>query len=447
MMRAAEYIDGHTLLVLGAGESGVGAALLAKVHGIRVFVSDSGPIADTYRQQLEEAGIPYEGGGHTTEALLQAAEVIKSPGIPDKAPLIQAFLAKGIAVISEIEFAGRFTQALIIGISGSNGKTTTASLTFHLLRAAGKKVVLAGNVGDSFAASVASGDHPEVYVLELSSFQLDGLRNFHIDIAALLNITPDHLDRYDYKMDNYIASKFRISMNQRADDLFIYFAEDANLQGGVEKFAVRARQQAVSLSAIEGSSIRAGAYRYELSTTALQGKHNAINALFAVHMALAAGADPGLLQAALDSFVPVPHRLEKVAEIGGVTYINDSKATNVDAVYYALEAMSKPVVWIAGGQDKGNDYAALEAVVRERVRALVCLGLDNSKLIAAFAPLVETCVETQSAAAAVEAARQLARSGEVVLLSPACASFDLFKNYVDRGEQFKQAVLSMQKTL
>ncbi len=442
-MRAAEYIDGQTLVVLGAGESGVGAALLAQAKGIRVFVSDNGPLADSYRQQLEEAGIPYEGGGHSTEALLQAAEVIKSPGIPDKVPLIQAFLAKGTPVISEIEFAGRYTQARIIGISGSNGKTTTASLTFHLLRAAGKEVVLAGNVGDSFAASVAAGNHPEVYVLELSSFQLDGLRNFHIDIAALLNITPDHLDRYDYKMDNYIASKFRIAMNQRADDVFIYFAEDANLQGGVGKFAVRARQQPVSLADIDGSRIRAGAYTYELSTTALQGKHNAINALFAVHMALAAGADPGCLQAGLDSFVPVPHRLEKVAEVDGVTYINDSKATNVDAVYYALEAMTKPVIWIAGGQDKGNDYTVLEALVRERVRALVCLGVDNSKLTAAFGPLVETCIETRSAAAAVAAARQLARSGEVVLLSPACASFDLFTNYVDRGEQFKQAVGSL----
>ncbi len=446
-MGAAEYIDGQTLVVLGAGESGVGAALLAKAQGIRVFVSDSGPVADVYRQQLERAGIPYEGGGHSTEALLLAAEVIKSPGIPDKAPLIQAFVAKGRPVISEIEFAGRYTQARIIGISGSNGKTTTASLTYHLLRTAGKKVVLAGNVGDSFAASVAAGDHPEVYVLELSSFQLDGLRNFHIDIAALLNITPDHLDRYDYQMDNYIASKFRIAMNQRAEDLFIYFAEDANLRGGVDKFSVKARQQPVSLADITGGYIRAGAFTYDLSTTALQGKHNAINALFAVHMALAAGAEPELLQAGLDSFVPVPHRLEKVAEIGGVTYINDSKATNVDAVYYALEAMDKPVIWIAGGQDKGNDYAALEALVRGRVRALVCLGVDNSKLIAAFGPLVETCVETQSAAAAVAAARQLARSGEVVLLSPACASFDLFTNYVDRGEQFKKAVLEMNNEL
>lgn len=442
-MRAAEYIDGQTLVVLGAGESGVGAALLAKAQGIRVFVSDNGPLAESYRQQLEEAGIPYEGGGHSTEALLRAAEVIKSPGIPDKAPLIQAFLAKGTPVISEIEFAGRYTQARIIGISGSNGKTTTASLTFHLLRAAGKEVVLAGNVGDSFAASVAAGIHPEVYVLELSSFQLDGLRNFHIDIAALLNITPDHLDRYDYKMDNYIASKFRIAMNQGADDLFIYFAEDVNLRGGVGKFAVQAKQQPVSLTDIDGSRIRVGARTYELSTTALQGKHNAINALFAVHMALAAGADPERLQAGLDSFVPVPHRLEKVAEVDGVTYINDSKATNVDAVYYALEAMTKPVIWIAGGQDKGNDYTVLEALVRERVRALVCLGVDNSKLIAAFGPLVETCIETRSAAAAVGAARQLARSGEVVLLSPACASFDLFTNYVDRGEQFKQAVRSL----
>lgn len=446
-MEAAEWIDGQTLVVLGAGESGVGAALLAQANGLRVFVSDSGPIADTYRHQLERAGIPYEGGGHSAAALLSAAEVIKSPGIPDKAPLIQAFLAKGTPVISEIEFAGRYSRARIIGISGSNGKTTTASLTFHLLQTAGLSVALAGNVGDSFAARVAAGDEPDVYVLELSSFQLDGLRDFHIDIAALLNITPDHLDRYDYKMDNYIASKFRIAMNQRSEDLFIYFAEDANLRGGVGRFAVKARQQPISLADIDGNCIRAGAYRYDLATTALRGKHNAINALFAVHMALAAGADPARLQAGLDTFVPVPHRLEKVAEIAGVTYINDSKATNVDAVYYALEAMAGSVVWIAGGQDKGNDYAVLEPLVRDRVRALVCLGIDNSKLIAAFGSLVETCVETRSAAAAVAAARQLARSGEVVLLSPACASFDLFKNYVDRGDQFRKAVLSINSEL
>lgn len=436
-------IDKNTLVVLGAGESGVGAALLAKAKGIPVFVSDRGEISESYQQELREAGIAFESGHHSEADILQAGEVVKSPGIPDKAPLVKALHEAGIPVISEIEFAARYTDVLLIGITGSNGKTTTATLTHHLLKQAGKDAVLAGNVGISFARSIADGQQPEMYVLELSSFQLDGIRTFRAPLAALLNITPDHLDRYEYKLENYVASKFRIAKNQEAEDLFVYFAEDENIPGALARYPVPARRQAVSLSDIAGEHIRAGAHTFDLATTALRGKHNALNALFALHLALEAGADPGLLQAGLDTFVPVPHRLEKVGEWQGVTYINDSKATNVDAVFYALEAMKQPVVWIAGGQDKGNDYGPLEPFVRDKVRVLVCLGVDNEKLLSVFGSMVEQAVETRSAAEAVQVAARLAQPGEVVLLSPACASFDLFKNYVDRGDQFRAAVAQL----
>lgn len=430
------------MVVLGAGESGVGAALLAKAQGIPVFVSDRGEIAAHYRDELDAADIPYESGAHSEAVILQAGEVVKSPGIPDKAPLVKALMEQGTPVISEIEFAARYTSALLIGITGSNGKTTTATLTHHLLKTAGMDAILAGNVGDGFARSVAV-DRPAIYVLELSSFQLDGIRTFRSPIAALLNITPDHLDRYDYQLEKYADAKFRIAENQLDEDIFVYFAEDENIASGFGRHEIAARRAAVSLADIKGEEIEVDAHTYSLANTALRGKHNALNAMFAIRLALAAGADPQTLQQGLDTFVPVPHRLEKVGELNGAEYINDSKATNVDAVFYALEAMKKPVVWIAGGQDKGNEYGVLLPLVREKVRALVCLGIDNAKLREVFAGEVEAFEETQSAADAVAAAHRLAQPGEVVLLSPACASFDLFKNYVDRGNQFREAVQAL----
>lgn len=431
------------IAILGAGESGTGAALLAKAKGHEVLVSDLGAIQDHFKRELEAEGIEYEEGKHTWERILTAEEVIKSPGIPDKAPLVKALRENGIPVISEIEFAARYSSTFTIGITGSNGKTTTTRLTWHLLHQAGLKAGLGGNVGYSFARLVLEGNY-DYFVLELSSFQLDGVLKFRPDIAMLLNITPDHLDRYEYKMENYVASKFRIAMNQSDRDLFIYNADDANMSGYMSRNDIAARRAPISERQIEETHIKIGASVFDMSETPLQGRHNYMNALFAVQTAQALGISDEAIRAGLKSFINVPHRMERIAEINGVQYINDSKATNVDAVFFALDAMTAPVVWIVGGQDKGNDYEPLRQLVRQKVRAIVCLGVDNAKIVEFFGSDVADITETNSAETAAYAAMQWAQPGDAVLLSPACASFDLFRNYEDRGDQFREAVLKIQ---
>ena len=434
------------LVILGAGESGIGSALLARKHGHDVFVSDRGAIKETYKRELESNGIAYEEQQHSWDRIAGADEVVKSPGIPDRVPIIKELVSKGIPVISEIEFAGRYTTAKLIGITGSNGKTTTTRLAHHLLTTAGFEVGMAGNVGKSFARSLSEEQHYNYYVLELSSFQLDGIRAFRPDIAMLLNITPDHLDRYEYQMQNYIASKFRIAMNQQPDDVFLYNAEDENIGAYMQSHRLKPRLHPITSRMIEGDSLQAGGSTFDMRESSLRGRHNFMNALFAIGAAKLLGAEDEALQRGLNSFVSVEHRMERVAVIDEVEYVNDSKATNVDAVYFALEAMDKPVIWIAGGQDKGNDYGPLLELVKNKVRALICLGVDNQKLLDTFAGIAGIVYEARSAEAAVAQAAGLARPGEVVLLSPACASFDLFKNYEDRGEQFKEAVRHRMKT-
>ena len=431
------------IAILGAGESGTGAALLAKAKGHEVLVSDLGIIQDHFKRELEAEGIEYEEGKHTWERILTAEEVIKSPGIPDKAPLVKALRENGIPVISEIEFAARYSTTFTIGITGSNGKTTTTRLTWHLLQQAGLKAGLGGNVGYSFARLVLEGNY-DYFVLELSSFQLDGVLTFRPDIAMLLNITPDHLDRYDYKMENYVASKFRIAMNQSERDLFIFNADDANMTDYMSRNGIASRRAPIAESAIEGTQIKVGASVFDMLETPLQGRHNYMNALFAVQTAKELGLSDDAIRAGLKSFVNVPHRMERIAEIDGVPYINDSKATNVDAVFYALDAMTTPVIWIVGGQDKGNDYEPLRHLVRQKVRAIVCLGIDNAKIVEFFGSDIADITETNSAETAAYAAMKLAQPGDTVLLSPACASFDLFRNYEDRGDQFREAVLKIQ---
>ncbi|MCI4648315.1 UDP-N-acetylmuramoyl-L-alanine--D-glutamate ligase [Phaeodactylibacter sp.] len=427
------------IVILGAGESGVGAALLAQQNRHHVFVSDRGGIAEKYKRELESHGIAYEEGQHTRERILQADEVIKSPGIPDHVPLIKELVSKGIPVIAEIEYAARYHQSKVMGITGSNGKTTTTRLAFHLLQTAGFDVEMGGNVGKSFARCLTE-PHRAYYVLELSSFQLDGIVDFRPDIGMILNISPDHLDRYDYKMENYIRSKFRISMNQRPEDVFLYQAKNEHIAAFLPEHDIRAEALPMLRAALTENGFIAGGHHFDLQPAKLRGEHNAFNALFATTAALRWGAAPEAIQRGLENFTPVPHRMELVGTYQGVEYINDSKATNVDAVYYALDAMPKGVVWIAGGQDKGNDYEPLLPLVREKVRAMVALGIDNTKLKATFEGLVDTFVEARSAEEAVEQAARLAKNGEKVLLSPACASFDLFKNYEQRGELFKAAV-------
>lgn len=430
------------VVILGSGESGVGAAILAQKQGYEVFVSDYGKIQDKYKAELDTRGIPYEEGRHTEEKILSADEVIKSPGIPDKVPLVKALHQQGTPVISEIEFAARFTKGTLIGITGSNGKTTTSTLSWHLLKQGGLEVTLAGNVGRSFAWQVAEKDTP-YYVLELSSFQLDGILQFRPKVAMLLNITPDHLDRYEYKFENYIRSKFRIAMNQTHSDHFLFNGDDPNIRQYFKELAGPAQKIDIDQQQIKGSLITVDQQQYDLAPTALRGRHNAMNALFAVQAARLFGVDPAQIQKGLESFQAVEHRLERVAVIHDVEYINDSKATNVDAVYYALEAMDRPLIWIVGGQDKGNDYEPLVQLVKDKVKAIICMGVDNSKIIAAFGDLGKTTVETGSAAEAVAEAQKLSERGDIVLLSPACASFDLFKNYVERGRLFKEAVLNL----
>lgn len=416
--------------------------MLAQQKGHSVWVSDRGAIPAASRKELEARGIAYESGQHTESRILEADEVVKSPGIPDTVSLVKALRQKGVPVISEIEFAGRYCDAKVMGITGSNGKTTTTRLAFHLLKEAGFDVEMGGNVGKSFARCLTEGQKP-YYVLELSSFQLDGIVDFRADIGMILNISPDHLDRYDYKMANYIRAKYRIAMNQGPQDVFLYKADDEHIMSQWPAHDIKARTIALRTDMLSDFGFELEGYRFDLRETRLRGAHNYMNALFAVKAALLWGADAGAVQQGLQSFAPVAHRMEVLGKIHGVEYINDSKATNVDAVYYALGAMQQPVVWIAGGQDKGNDYAPLLPLVKEKVRAMICLGLDNEKLIETFGGQVEELRQARSAAEAVEQAAAVAKAGETVLLSPACASFDLFKNYEQRGELFKAAVRAL----
>ncbi len=441
------------VVILGSGESGVGSAVLAKQKGFEVFVSDKGLIKEKYKQQLINEDILFEEGQHTEAMILNAVEVIKSPGIPDKAEMVVKLRDKSIPVISEIEFAGRYTNAKKICITGSNGKTTTTLLTYHILKKAGYNVGLGGNVGQSFAMQVAKENY-DYYVLELSSFQLDGMYDFTADIAVLLNITPDHLDRYEYKFENYVASKFRITRNQGKKQSFIYCADDEAISTYMSHHKIEAELVPFS---IKKTIAGPGAFLNENQITlnykpnqqplimtieelALQGKHNVYNSMAASLASKIVEVRKEIIRESLQDFQNIEHRLEFVASINGIEFINDSKATNVNSTWYALESMEKPVVWICGGQDKGNDYNELTDLVKARVKAIICLGKDNKKIIAAFKDIVETIVETDSATDAVAAAYKIGKKGDVVLLSPACASFDLFQNYEDRGMQFKTAV-------
>ena len=439
------------LVILGGGESGVGAALLGRKLGYSVFLSDKGMLKEEFRQILLQHEIQFEEGRHTEERLLDAGLVVKSPGIPDKAPLVLQFRQKGIEVISEIEFAGRHSAAEFICVTGSNGKTTTTLLIHHILTKAGLDAGLAGNVGKSLAAQVAGDAHP-LYVVELSSFQLDGMFRFRADVAVLTNITPDHLDRYDHKFENYIDSKFRILNNMRPEDLFIY-SRDSEAVGHKLKaievvpemagFTYGAQGEIRTGAWMEDDEIRARLdkrqFRVDKKEISIQGRHNVYNAMAAILACMRLGLSDEAIREGLRTFPQVAHRLETVRVKDGITYVNDSKATNVDSAWYALDSMTTPVVWIAGGTDKGNDYSVLYDLVKTKVKALVCMGVDNRKLIDAFGPFCEVA-DTHCLADAIEAVRKLAARGDTVLLSPCCASFDLFKNYEDRGELFKEAV-------
>lgn len=438
------------LTILGAGESGVGAAYLAQQQGYDVFVSDFGAIADSYKKQLQDWNIPFEENKHTEAEILKAVEVIKSPGIPEKAPIVKKLREKNIPVISEIEFAGRYTKAKIIGITGSNGKTTTTSLTYHILKTADLNVGLAGNIGKSFAYQVATEEF-DYYVLELSSFMLDDMYEFKADIGVLLNITPDHLDRYEYKMENYVASKFRITQNQTAADHFIYCADDPETIKGMAMRSFAAQMLPFSIE----KPIETGAYldkdnivinihqphfKMSINELALQGKHNIYNSMASGIVAKVLELRNETLRESMGNFKNIEHRLESVGKISGISFINDSKATNVNSTWYALESMTSDVILILGGVDKGNDYSMLKELVKQKVKAIVCLGKDNERIHKAFEDVVDIIVNTMSAEEAVQTSYHLATKGDTVLLSPACASFDLFKNYEDRGRQFKQAV-------
>ncbi|TGE14643.1 UDP-N-acetylmuramoyl-L-alanine--D-glutamate ligase [Hymenobacter elongatus] len=448
------------IVILGAAESGVGAALLAQAKGYTVFVSDKSPIQPIYKEKLTKAGIRFEEGAHTLEEILTADEVVKSPGIPEKAPVIQALRDKQIPVISEIELAGRYTKAKCICITGTNGKTTTTLLTYHLLKEAGYSVGLAGNVGYSFAEQVID-DQFEYYVIELSSFQLDDTTHFQPWIAVLLNITPDHLDRYGYSLENYAMAKLRIVRNQDSTGYFVYNADDENIQRYF-KAALRPVQQFPFSLHHRPDYQLAGYYVQEnevcvdmqpgyysktekvnTASSPLIGQHNRQNTLAAVLCARIAGLTAAQIESALATFRNADHRLQPVGEINGARFINDSKATNVEAAWYALDGLRQPIIWIAGGTDKGNDYTSLLPLATSRVKALICLGIDNEKLKASFTGIVPHLEETQSMEAAVRRGAALAQPGDVVLLSPCCASFDLFKNYEDRGRQFAQAVAKL----
>ncbi len=437
------------IVILGAGESGVGSAILAQKNGADVFVSDFGKIKDKYKEKLNNYNISWEEEKHTESLILNADEIIKSPGIPEKVSIVQLALEKGIPVISEIEYAGRYTDAFKICITGSNGKTTTTMLIYHILKNAGLNVGLAGNVGKSWAQQIAEENY-DYYVIELSSFQLDGMYDFKADIAILMNVTPDHLDRYN-GMQGYTDSKFRIAQNQTNEDIFIYCADDEVTSAEVSKREINAKKLPFSFI----QKIEEGAYhdnetlkiKYKsneltmsIHDLALKGRHNAYNSMAAGIAAQVLKIRKEDIRESLSNFQGVEHRLEPVLKVHGIEFINDSKATNVNSTWYALESMKNDLIWIAGGVDKGNDYAILENLVRNKVKAIICLGKDNAKIHKAFGELVETIIDVQSASEAVKTAYYLAKKGDSVLLSPACASFDLFDNYEDRGDQFKRAV-------
>ena len=438
------------LVVLGGAESGVGAAVLAKVKGFDVFLSDMGQIKEEYAKTLREWNIPFEQGGHTESLILNADEVVKSPGIPSTAPMVQKLAGQGTHIVSEIEFASRYDNAKKICITGSNGKTTTTSLIYYLLKEAELNVGLGGNIGKSYAMQVATEKH-DYYVLEISSFQLDDTYDFRPDIAIITNITPDHLDRYDHKMENYVKAKFKITQNLRPEDCFIFDSDDKITIEHLSKIVLQAKM----LPFTQETKVEQGAYvedekivvKYEESETeiylkelALGGRHNVYNSMAAALAAKATGISDSVIRNSLKSFSPIEHRLEPVMSIKDVMYINDSKATNIDSAWYALESQTSPVVWIVGGKDKGNDYSILDELVQTKVRAIVCMGVDNSKIHAAFEKFGKPMVDALSAEEAVRKAAGLAKAGDVVLLSPCCASFDLFENYEDRGRKFKEAV-------
>lgn len=442
------------VVILGAGESGVGAALLATRQGFDVFVSDAGNISDVYRAELDSHKITYEEAGHTESYILNADEVIKSPGIPEKADIIKKIRAKQIPVISEIEFACRFIgNSKVIAITGSNGKTTTTALTYHICKHAEMDCAMVGNIGFSFAKQVAT-DPRELYVAEISSFQLDDIVSFRPDVAILTNITEDHLDRYDYKLENYVKSKFRITANQQPGDVFIYNLDDETTMKYLTNYPINSTKAPITMS----KELPQGAYltnakmhlkwkgeemQMSVEDFAIKGKHNQYNSMAASMAATAVDIRKEKIREALQTFESLEHRMEHVANIKGVEFINDSKATNVNSTWFALESMTKPVILILGGVDKGNDYNLLKELVREKVKAIVCMGTDNRKIHEAFGDIVPLIVNTENASEAVQAAFHFSNKGEVVLLSPACASFDLFKNYEDRGRQFKQAVKNL----
>ncbi|HCC85954.1 MAG TPA: UDP-N-acetylmuramoyl-L-alanine--D-glutamate ligase [Porphyromonadaceae bacterium] len=443
-------MKGKRLVILGGGESGVGTAILAQQKGLEVFLSDSGTLRADHRETLCSRQIAFEEGGHTEERVLQADEIVKSPGIPYRTPLMQKVLARGIRVISEIEFAGRYTNAKMICITGSNGKTTTSSLIWHILRSAGLNVGLAGNIGKSFARQVAEESY-DCYVLELSSFQLEGVYDFKADIAVLLNITPDHLDRYDHQLQHYVDAKMRIIRNQKVEDAFIYWIDDPIITREIEKLKPAAtrypfgeKKTTATAGYIDNGKMyihtKEHQFDMELELLALEGMHNVYNSLASGIVAKLMDISDEQLRSSLADFRGVPHRLEKVATVRGVQYVNDSKATNVNSCWYALQSMRSKTVLILGGTDKGNDYSEIEELVRTKVRALIFLGADNSKLHAFFDGKVETICDASSMEEAVNAAYRLAQKGDTVLLSPCCASFDLFKDYEDRGDQFRECV-------
>jgi len=436
------------IAILGAAESGIGAALLAITKGYVPFVSDKGNISEANKTILDDHQIVWEEGQHSEERILACDICVKSPGIPDNAPLVQKFWATGKKVISEIEFASFHTKAKIVAITGSNGKTTTTLLTYHILKRAGFDVAVAGNVGFSWARQLAAQDR-EFFVLEISSFQLDGCYDFNPDIAVLTNITPDHLDRYNYDINNYVASKFRIAQNQRADQHFIFCADDPITIENIEKFKINAQQLPISLEAQETGGyvnnegtiiLSINRDNMSIDELALQGKHNMYNSMAAGLASRLLNIRKETVRESLSDFEGLEHRLEPVLEIHSIDFINDSKATNVNSTYYALESMKRPVVWIVGGVDKGNDYSQLIELVKTKVKAIVCLGKDNQKIHDEFEALVDVIVDTQSMEEAVKSAYAVGRKGDAVLLSPACASFDLFQNYEDRGNQFKEQV-------
>lgn len=445
------------IVILGAGESGIGAALLALAKGYKVFVSDAGGISAPRKQQLTAANIPFEEFGHTSGEILGADEVIKSPGIPYSNPIVQTLVDNGIPVIDELEFAFRHSRGQVIAITGTNGKTTTTLLTYHLLKIAGFDVGLGGNVGTSWASQLANEDH-DWWVLEVSSFQIEGFSQFKPKVAVLLNITPDHLDRYGYKFEAYAATKFKLTDSMDERDHFIYFIEDNTIRETLRKKSIGATCYPVAKAATDAPGLYAAngslnikwkgiEFQVHPEEMTLQGDHNKINALCAVQSALLAGASESAIKSGLATFKNASHRMESVATIRGVHFINDSKGTNVDATKYALSAFNEPIIWIAGGVDKGNDYGILSPLIEGRVKGLICLGIDNEKLKSAFAGEISQIKETQSIQEAVETGLNWGESGDLVLLSPACASFDLFKNYEDRGDQFKAAVNSLKEKI